>query len=490
MAGILIVGAGPVGLTMAAELTRFGLSVRILDKAAQRTDKSKALVVWSRTLELLDRTGCAAAFVAAGRKGEAVNVFAGGKRIGHISLAEIDSPYPFALNLPQSDTERLLEEHLGGVGVKVERRVEAVGMTHLAEGVDVTLRKLDGAEESLRFDWVIGCGGAHSFVRHALGMSFEGDTLQSDWMLADVHLANFPVPESELAMYWHEEGALAVFPIAPGRFRVVADSGVSQGPHPNEPTLAEVQQIVDRRGPGGVTVSDPLWLSGFRINERKVRDYRVGRVLLAGDAAHVHSPAGGQGMNTGMQDAFNLAWKLALVCNGACSDRLLLDSYSVERSAVGDAVLRDAGRLTSLAILRNHTAQAVRNLVGGLLFGLVPVQHAMAGKLSEISVGYSKTPLNGPQQHGLEGPAPGQRLKPISGQRQPGSGGDPRFVLFARNTNRAMQLCTDHPSLLDPEIRPPLHSDASWLVRADGYVAATARAGSEREIAEYLAKLK
>ncbi|HEY1411624.1 MAG TPA: FAD-dependent monooxygenase, partial [Rhodopila sp.] len=388
----LIVGAGPVGLTMAAELARYGVSVRIVDKTAERTDKSKALVVWSRTLELLDRAGCADAFVAAGHKVDAANIIAGGKPVGHISFATVESAYRYALMLPQSDTERLLEAHLGRLGVGVERRVEITGFTCDDNGVAAVLRHGDGREEAIRTEWLIGCDGAHSTVRHTLGLTFEGETLQSDWILADVHMTGFPFPDTEIATYWHQDGVLVVFPISPGRFRIVADIGVADGHEPESPTLEEVQAVLSRRGPAGLVVSDPIWLSGFRINERKVGDYRSGRVFLAGDAAHVHSPAGGQGMNTGMQDAFNLAWKLAMVCRQSGS-AAVLDSYSVERSEVGRQVLRAAGRLTEVAMMKNHAAQAVRNLVGRFMLGLAPVRRAMVDTMTEVSIGYVHSPL-------------------------------------------------------------------------------------------------
>ncbi len=304
---VLVVGAGPVGLTMASELARYGVRVRIIDKAPQRTDKSKALAVWSRTLELLDRAGCANDFIAAGNKVDAANIVAANKLIARVSLAEVKSPYPYALMLPQSDTERLLDDHLNRLGVHIERQVELVQFAAGEQGVEATLRSASGSEERLTVDWLIGCDGAHSTIRHGLGMSFSGSTLDTDWLLADVHLKAFPFPPSELATYWHEDGVLVALPISPGRYRVIADLGPSTGALPASPTLDEVQGVLDQRGPGRLVAYDPIWLSAFRINERKVPDYRSGRVFVAGDAAHVHSPAGGQGMNTGMQDAFNLA---------------------------------------------------------------------------------------------------------------------------------------------------------------------------------------
>jgi len=326
-------------------------------------------------------------------------------------------------------------------------------------------------------------------VRHALGLAFTGVTLRSDWILADVRLSGMPWPQSELAVYWHGDGVLATFPIAPGRYRIIADVGGPKGAHPVDPTLDELQALVERRGPGGLTASDPIWLSGFRINERKVADYRRGRVFVAGDAAHVHSPAGGQGMNTGMQDAFNLAWKLALARRGGRSAGLLLDSYSAERSAVGEQALRNAGRITAVGVIKNHAAQTVRNLLGGLLFGLAPVRRAMADALTEISIGYPDSPLNGPSAHGLGGPAPGERIAPVAGQAPIGAGGVPRFALFAAPGPAATRLLRDHPDLLEPALRPPLAEGGLWLARPDGYVAATARESDVGPIAACLDRL-
>jgi 2-polyprenyl-6-methoxyphenol hydroxylase-like FAD-dependent oxidoreductase len=487
---VLVVGAGPVGLTMASELARYGVRVRIIDKAPQRTDKSKALAVWSRTLEMLDRAGCANDFVAAGNKVDAANIVAANKLIARVSLAEVRSSYAYALMLPQSETERLLEDHLNRQGVHIERQVELVQFSPGDKGIDATLRSAPGDEERLSIDWLIGCDGAHSTVRHGLGMSFSGSTLDTDWMLADVYLKAFPFPPSELATYWHEKGVLVVLPITPGRYRVIADIGISNGPLPANPTLAEVQDVLDQRGPGGLVARDPVWLSAFRINERKVADYRSGRVFLAGDAAHVHSPAGGQGMNTGMQDAFNLAWKLALVCRRTCSEEQLLDSYSIERSAVGEMVLTDSGRLTALATLRNHAAQVVRNLVGHVLLGLAPVREAMANTMSEIAISYKHSPLNGRAVYNVKGPAPGERAAPLAGQAPFGAGDAPRFTLLASSNEAVKGLVREFDGLVDPVIRPPLSDGGIWLVRPDGYVGCVATSDDIGTIAGYLQMIR
>lgn len=487
---ILVVGAGPVGLTLAIELTRLGVPLRIVDRAAARTDKSKALVLWSRSLELMDRAGGTSAFVAAGMAAHGATIFADGRRIGHLDFAAEGTPYPYALMIPQSETERLLEEHLAGLGVTVEREVELLRFTPAPDGVDAVLRRADGQEETVRTPWLIGCDGAHSAVRHGLGMAFKGDTLPSEWILADVHLTGVPAPPDELALFWHAEGVLALFPITPGRYRVIADLGEApDGTTRPDPTLADVQALLDSRGPGGMAASAPVWLAGFRINERKVATYRAGRVFLAGDAAHIHSPAGGQGMNTGMQDAFNLAWKLALVIHGRAAAEPLLDSYSIERSAVGDTVLANAGRMTAVATLRGSAKQTLRNLMASLVLHVPAVRQMMGRTLSELTIAYPQSPLTVPGGHLAGGPGAGERMPPRQGEAPFGAGDTPRFALCAEASPEAATLLARHGTLMEPSLRAPVTPGAMWLVRPDGYVALVAKAGAWAEIDAYLARL-
>jgi 2-polyprenyl-6-methoxyphenol hydroxylase-like FAD-dependent oxidoreductase len=375
------------------------------------------------------------------------------------------------------------------------------------------LHHSDGTEETVESSWLIGCDGAHSTVRHQLGMEFEGETSPIEWLLADVHLEGIP-RAPEINVVWHADGIVVTFPIAEDRYRVIADAGAAiekSAPHSeptledgyrsvadsgaatdttalqSEPTLEQVQAILDKRFPGGVRATNPIWLSSFRINERKVTDYRAGRVFLAGDAAHVHSPAGGQGMNTGMQDACNLAWKLALVVHGTCGAQLL-DSYSSERSPIADEVLKVTGRVTSLGTVKGKAAQFLRNHTAALVLGLPIVRRLAAESAAEISIGYPHSPLNAAGSY--RDPAPGTRAPLRPTEASVGAGGTPRFVLFADPDGMPAKLQESYADLLEPILREPFHPGGIWLVRPDGYIALSAKAGDWKAVIAYLTRLR
>jgi len=484
---VLIAGAGPVGLAMAADLARYGVSVRLVEKSPERTDKSKALVLWSRTLELMDRMECTAPFLTTGKKVIAVNVTAGKELITKVTVDGVKTPHPYALMMPQCDTEELLGDFVTSLGVKIERNIELTDFIASADGVTSTLRHLDGTEETFESGWLIGSDGAHSTVRHKLGMEFAGETMPSSWVIADIHLSDVPNPE-EILISWHAEGILAVFPILGSRYRVIADSGLADaGVSPANPTMEDVQAILDARGPGGITASDPIWLTRFTINERKVSNYRSGRVFVMGDAAHIHSPAGGQGMNTGIQDAFNLAWKLAMASRGLGDEETLLGSYSAERSPIADDVLKGAGRITEVALMRGDFKQAVRNRITSFVFGLSPVKKKMADVLTEVSIGYPRSPLNAGCEYAGGGPKEGERAPVDVDHPCVGAGDTPRFVLYADDGDgEGFALIAKYSNLLETSLRAPFEQDGLWLVRPDGYVALATRHGRWGEIERYL----
>ena len=395
-------------MTLALALARRGVNLRIIDKNLHRTDKSKALVLWPRTLELLDVQGWAEPFVEAGLQIRHARVLADDKELMHLSFDLARSVYRFALMLPQSETERLLQVQLECLGVVVERGTELLSFNDLGREVGAVLRCADGREETAVADWLVGCDGAHSTIRHGMpDVTFDGETLPSNWLLADVHISGSALHE-QITICFSRNGLLVFFPIGEGRFRVIAETGAATADPLADPTLEEVQALVVARGPTGVRLHDPIWLSRFHINERKVRDYGIGRVFLAGDAAHVHSPAGGQGMNTGMQDAANLAWKLALVCQGvACEE--LLESYSIERSAIGDQVLRNAGVLTTVGLASNPVLRQVRALAAIAVDHLPALKQRFVDQMTEIDLRYPDSPLTQQLNGASRRPAGGER---------------------------------------------------------------------------------
>ena len=301
-------------------------------------------------------------------------------------------------------------------------------------------------------------------MRHGLGFVFEGTTLESHWYLADGHIAALE-PKDRLHIFWHRDGILAFFPIVGDRWRVVADLGPATGSERHaDPTLPEINQLMAQRGSPSFVMTDPIWLAAFRINERKVKDYRKGRVFLAGDAAHIHSPAGGQGMNTGMQDAFNLAWKLALVIKGSAKAELL-DSYSPERTAVGERVLRNAGRLTEVATLRNPVLQGLRNTVARFATGFPFVQHKMANQLSEMDIGYPESALSVRDGDAGPGPKAGERWP----ERLPAGAGGMKFVATGPADVTAA-LAAKYPQLVVAANAQRTPVSGLRLIRPDGYV--------------------
>jgi 2-polyprenyl-6-methoxyphenol hydroxylase-like FAD-dependent oxidoreductase len=483
---VLIAGAGPVGLVMAAELRRYGVKVRVVEKEQKSAEQSRALFLWTRTLELLARGGATQALLAAGDKLNVSNIFSGKTLIGRVDFGGIDSEYPYALLLPQARTEEILTAELAKLGVTVERGVELTGFTDDAHGVTATLTHPDGKAEAVRAAYLIGCDGGGSFVRHVLGITSATAPHRSSWYIADVELANSPFPRTEFNSFWHEDGFMAIFPMPGGCFRIVANASKVGDFTPGTPPLEKIQTILDDRGPGGITAKNPVWLYAFYVQEQNLASYRKDSVFLAGDAAHVHNPVGAQGLNMGIHDACNLAWKLALALRGVPNEELLLDSYTIERQAVAERVVANLGRAAQAATVRNPTLQFARNLLGNIYFGLAPGRRQVAETLSEVSFSYDHSPINGVEDHALPGPHPGQRVAQKAGEVPFGAGEEPRFALLGDPSPKVNKLRETYARLLEAELRPPLSPRCVWLVRPDGYVAAMALREDADLIAEYL----
>jgi 2-polyprenyl-6-methoxyphenol hydroxylase-like FAD-dependent oxidoreductase len=403
---VLVVGAGPVGLFMAAELSRHGVSCRIVDKNDGPTHDTRAAAIQARTLEILESLGLADEFVQAGNISHAKATYTSDyKLIKYLTFDELDSAFPFVLQLPQSQTERLLAGYLARLGTEVERRVELVAFEQDEDGVRATLQSPDGRQETANVSYLIACDGAHSSVRHALGVSFSGDDYPTDLISADVQV-DWKLPRDEQLSFFAAEGMLTIFPLPRGRAAIVADIGPAQGDHPppGEPTLEDLQAMFDARTPGGV-LSDPIWSVRYRVHCRQAERYQVGRVFLLGDAAHVCSNIGGQGMNTGMQDAYNLGWKLGLVLN-ARSPASLLDSYHPERHQAGRDMLCLSDHLHR-NVLREEPhlslSEALRQRLATVLASQEVMQQRMRRAVAELNIAYRHSPIVAEHHHFLPG---------------------------------------------------------------------------------------
>lgn len=389
---VLIVGAGPTGLTLAIELTRYGIPCRVIDKLEAPSDKSKALALHARTLEMFENIGLTETMIMQGNIAEGFSMHTGKTRLARISTAEIDSPYPFILMLSQCEIERILAEHFTSLGGTIERGAELVNLEEVDGNVTASMKHADGTIEGASFHWVVGCDGAHSIVRKLLKLPFEGSAYEEQFVLADVDVQS-GIAEDEVSTFFHEEGALVFFPMGNHRFRTMGNIDAATITT-ETPTVEYMQALVDKRGPGDVKLLTTHWLAWFKIHRRSVSTYKVGHIFVGGDAAHIHSPVGGQGMNTGMQDVQNLAWKLALVVQGKANESLL-DSYQAERHPVGQELIKGTDIATKLAFLRNPVAKQVRNH----MMSFLSQQEVFAQRLRKVgtmmAVNYRNSPIVG-----------------------------------------------------------------------------------------------
>src|SRR5262249_15612293 len=328
---VLIVGAGPTGLVLALWLTKLGVRVRIIDKTAEPGTTSRALAVQARTLELYRELDLADAVLERGHKVPAVNLWVEGKPEARLSFETIGSdltPYSFLQIFPQDEHERLLIARLEGLGVSVERRTELLSFSDEGEHVTAFLRRPEGQDEVCEASFIAGCDGARSIVRETIGTGFPGGTYRQVFYVADVEAAG-PAIDGELHVDLDEADFLAVFPLAEqGRARLI---GTVRDERADRADTLKFGDVSDRAINNiKVRVNKVNWFSTYHVHHRVTSHFRKGRAFLLGDAAHIHSPAGGQGMNTGIGDAINLAWKLATVLAGRAPDKLL-DSYEAER---------------------------------------------------------------------------------------------------------------------------------------------------------------
>lgn len=386
---VLICGAGPTGLAMAAEAARLGLRYRIIDKASHGALHSQALVVQARTLEQFERYEIAQRAIEYGRRLRRIRIYSEGRRVVEASLEEIPGSYPFVLFLPQTQTERLLVEHVEAQGGRIEREAELRALTERDACVDVEIARADGTSERTSCAYLIGADGAHSTVRHLLGMPFEGGSVQHDFFLGDLRVQG-DVPDDELSVHLRHGNLVFVGRMDDTHCRFIV--ALQDDPMTREPTVDDFQRAIDLCGIENLRVSDPLWMTSFHVSERRTPAYSRGRVFLAGDATNIHSPVGGQGMNTGIQDAANLVWKIALVQSGRARPSLL-DSYDAERKPVSDALMRVTAVTLRAATSSNWLLEHFRDALLSRLASVDAVQNRLRGAVSEIGIHYRGSPI-------------------------------------------------------------------------------------------------
>ena len=388
---IVIVGAGPTGLTAAVESSRLGISVRIVDQAPERSLSSRALGVQARTVELLRVRGVGDEMVRLGNRARATTLYSEGKKLAAIELHRMPSEFNYVLLLAQSETERLLTEQLERQGVKVERGVEMVSVAQRPDQVRVQLRSGDGATEAVAASYLIAADGSHSAIRKALGLPFKGRSLTHTYVLGDLHLAGV-VPQDQLSIFLARKGFLAVFPMGDGRFRFMATDPDGITGDTGDPTLEGIQHLYDRTAHLPAQLYNLNWSSRFRINSRHMTTLRAGRVFFGGDAAHVHSPAGGQGMNAGIQDMVNLSWKLAMVLKGQARSELL-DTYESDRLPVIRQLVRMTERATKVFNSTNPLVHATLTRLAPMVLARSAVQDKAAPRLGQIAASYRGCPI-------------------------------------------------------------------------------------------------
>ncbi len=394
---VLITGAGPTGLTAALELSRFGIPVRIIDKRAKPADTSRAIGVQARTLELFARRGLADELIKIGNPARGGAIYGGGEVLFRIDMTTIDSPFPMLLFVSQVETERVLRAAIARHGVTIEWGVELVGFTQDAHSthprpVGAVLRHTDGRLEPTEAAYLISAEGAHSVIRNTLGLEFEGHTRVEHYSLGDVHMEG-DLPADEFQIFSSDHGFMAVFPLAPGHVRLIISDPPGDPSRGTPPTLEELQAVYDQRSPIPARLHDVVWSSWFRINSRMVAQLKVGRCLFGGDSAHIHSPAGAQGMNTGIQDMINLGWKLALVLKGQAQPSLL-DTYADDRLPVMRSVLNQTDRLTSMIGSENPIVRGLVNHLAPWVGGSALVQANAPAGMSQIALGYRASVLS------------------------------------------------------------------------------------------------
>ncbi|WP_369196934.1 FAD-dependent monooxygenase [Streptomyces djakartensis] len=386
-APVLVVGAGPVGLVLACELLQRDVPVRVVDAGRGHSAHSRANVIWPRNLELLDRIGVTDDLLDTGHRLAGTAFYSRGRRLATAWMSRLrDSPYPFALTLSQNGTEDVLRRRLVALGGTLEEGVRLTALDNTPGGPLVKLEHEGGRIEELEPGWLVGADGAHSTVRKELGIAYDGPPVDVSFAITDARLTT--TLSEDLSHYCYApSGAMVLGPMGDGVHRIALNVPHDAYDEHHPPPREMFQQVVDDRAAGRSRVEELLWSGSFRVRVRLASSFRSGRCFLAGDAAHVISPAGGQGMNTGMQDAFNLAWKLSGVVRGEFGEAIL-DSYDTERRAVSHDVARSTEWLTKAGLVHTPAKVALRDAAFLAADRTGLFQRRLAPQLGQTAVSY------------------------------------------------------------------------------------------------------
>src|SRR5262252_1799628 len=495
---VLIIGAGPTGLVLALWLTKLGVKVRIIDKTTAPGTTSRALAVHARTLELYRQLDLTDFVVGHGHKVPAVHLWVKGESKARISFEEIGSeltPFSFLQIFPQDEHERLLITRLNELGVSVERQTELLSYSDQGTHVIARLRRADGQEESCDAAYIAGCDGAHSIVRETMGTGYPGGTYRQLFYVADVE-ASGPTLDGELHVDLDEADFLAVFPLAgKGRARLIGTARDERAAHPDALKFDDVSgRIIENLK---VKVEKVNWFSTYHVHHRVTEHFRKGRAFLLGDAAHIHSPAGGQGMNTGIGDAINLAWKLAAVLRGDAPDQLL-DSYEAERIGFARRLVATTDRIFSVVTAEGRFADIIRTRVAPVLIPTAMAFEAAREYLfrtvSQITLNYRGGPLSAGAAGDVQG---GDRLLwvPIGGRDnfEPLAAMTWQVHVYGSASAQFADWCACHDVPLHVFDWRPEHEtaglarNATYLLRPDTYLALADPSGAPDAIERYCA---
>jgi 2-polyprenyl-6-methoxyphenol hydroxylase-like FAD-dependent oxidoreductase len=497
---VLIVGAGPTGLVLALWLTRLGVRVRIVDKTAEPGTSSRAVGVQARTLELYSQLGIADEIIARGRKAPAANLWVACKNAARFSFADMGAeitPFPYALVFPQDDHECLLIARLAEFGIEVERRTELLGFEQVTGGVRGQLKRPDETSEPFTAAYVAGCDGAHSTVREILQIGFAGGTYAHRCYVADVQ-AHGAAMNGELHIAVDATDFLVIFPLkGEGRARLIGTVCDETEQRQENLTWADVgKSVIEGLR---LTVERVNWFSTYRVHHRVADHFQKGRAFLLGDAAHIHSPVGGQGLNAGIGDAVNLAWKLAAVLRGR-AEASLLDSYEPERIAFARKLVATTDRIFAGVTSSKISDRLVRlNIVPFLmprLFKFAPVRHSLFRAISQAAVNYRGSSLSAGRAGSVHG---GDRLPWVKADLNgfadnfaPLTSLDWQVHVYGNAAPKIQAACDARKLALhifhwQPEMgRAGLRRNAIYLLRPDGYVALVNRENSMAAVIAYL----